>query len=229
MNSVKSFNFYRSYFECLSKIPEEEQEKLLRAMIYYVFTDEEPEFEGLLSALWIVIKPNLDTSKSRSANPQNKTKTKTKQNKNKTKTKAKQNKNKPIIEEDNDEDIDEDIDEEIEKEIDVDNDFEGEKDNIYTTVEKNFGRTLSPMEYEKINVWLEDYPEEVIEYAVRKSVLANKRNFSYVNGILRSWKSNGYKTLQEIKDDDFSPYERISQDTPNESFDFNWLEESDEY
>ena len=39
---------------------------------------------------------------------------------------------------------------------------------------------------------------------------------------------DGYKTLQEIKDNDFSPYERNQQEPSKELFDFNWLEEDDE-
>ncbi len=222
MNSVNGFTFYKSYFESLVSLPEEDQAKLLRAIVYYVFKDENPELDGILSALWILMKPNLDTSKSRSLNPQNKNKTKQKQNKNKKETKVKQNKNNDLI----DKEKDKDKDKEEDKEKEIDKELETEGRYIYTTVEKNFGRTLSPMEFEKINKWLEDYPEEVIEYAIRKSVLANKRNFSYVNGIIRSWKTNGYKTLQEIKDNDYSPYEKMSHEAPKELFDFNWLEDS---
>lgn len=211
MNSVNGFTFYKSYFESLVSLPEEDQAKLLRAIVYYVFKDENPELDGILSALWILMKPNLDTSKSRSLNPQNKNK-----------TKQKQNKNNDLI----DKEKDKDKDKEENKEKEIDKELETEGRYIYTTVEKNFGRTLSPMEFEKINKWLEDYPEEVIEYAIRKSVLANKRNFSYVNGIIRSWKTNGYKTLQEIKDNDYSPYEKMSHEAPKELFDFNWLEDS---
>ena len=76
MNNVNGFTFYRSYFECLEKLPEQDQLELLRAIVYYVYKDENPEFDGILSALWTVIKPNLDTSKNRSLNPQNKKKTK---------------------------------------------------------------------------------------------------------------------------------------------------------
>ena len=78
MNSVNGFTFYKSYFESLVSLPEEDQAKLLRAIVYYVFKDENPELDGILSALWILMKPNLDTSKSRSLNPQNKNKIKTK-------------------------------------------------------------------------------------------------------------------------------------------------------
>ena len=40
MNSVNGFTFYKSYFESLVSLPEEDQAKLLRAIVYYVFKDE---------------------------------------------------------------------------------------------------------------------------------------------------------------------------------------------
>src|SRR5574344_1729762 len=72
--------------------------------------------------------------------------------------------------------------------------------NIYSDIESNFGRTLSPMEYETIESWLLSYEENIINYAVRVAVMNNKKTFNYVNRILKNWKSCGYKTLEEIKE-----------------------------
>lgn len=52
--------------------------------------------------------------------------------------------------------------------------------NIYDYIEDNFNRTISPLEHEKINSWLEDYEEDVIKYAVEKAVFSNKKTFNYV-------------------------------------------------
>lgn len=224
MNNINGFTFYRSYFECIDKLPEEAQNVLLRAIVYYVYKDEEPKLDGVLSALWTVIKPNLNTSKARSQNPQKENKEKTKRKQ--TKTKSKQNKNNDII--DKDKELDKEINKEIDKEIEGDKEdyFSTTEKSIYTLVEQNFGRPLSPMEIEKINVWIEEYSEDIINYAIQKSVLANKRSFNYVNGILKNWKSNGYRTLQEIRDNDYSLRERPEPDPENNIlFDYNWLED----
>lgn len=230
MNNVNGFTFYRSYFECLDKLPEAEQNILLRAIVYYVYKDTEPELDGIISALWSVIKPNLDTSKNRSLNPQkqnrNKKKTNEKQNKNKKKTNEKQEENNDLIDKDNDKDKEIEKDKEIDKE--GINSFSTTKRTIYDIIEENFGRTLSSMEIEKISTWTEEYTEDIIEYAVRQSVMANKRSFNYVNGILRNWKSNGYKTLQEIKDHEQKWYEpRKTEYTDTDILDYNWLEDLD--
>lgn len=48
-----------------------------------------------------------------------------------------------------------------------------EKDNsIYESFEATFGRTLSPMDYEIINAWLEkDFSEELIMLALKKLII----------------------------------------------------------
>jgi predicted phage replisome organizer len=94
--------------------------------------------------------------------------------------------------------------------------------NIYSNIESNFGRTLSPMEYETIDSWLLSYEENIINYAVRIAVMNNKRTFNYVNGILKNWKANGYSTLQDIKDHEEKPtHQPISE--KKEIFDYDWL------
>ena len=59
-----------------------------------------------------------------------------------------------------------------------------------------FGRDLT------FDSWLLLFPEGILKYAIELSVLQNKKTFSYFEGILNNWKSCGYKTLQEIKDND---------------------------
>lgn len=101
---------------------------------------------------------------------------------------------------------------------------------IYKYIEENFGRTISPIETEKINDWLSSYKEEIIKYAIQIATLNNKRTFNYVNGILKNWKTAGYKTLQEIKDNEtdkeLSEKEKKELD---EILDYNWIEDSEVY
>lgn len=68
MNEVKSFSFYRSYYEALNKkgVSEEDKKELIYAMINYAFEDAEPNFEGIREIMWTLMKPNLKTSKNRS-------------------------------------------------------------------------------------------------------------------------------------------------------------------
>lgn len=76
-----------------------------------------------------------------------------------------------------------------------------DNNNIYEYLENNFGRTISPIEFEKINSWLLLFTEDMIKYGIELCVLQNKKTFSYLDGIFKNWKSKGYKLLSEVKDD----------------------------
>ena len=92
------------------------------------------------------------------------------------------------------------------KDIDINKDITTTTNiDIYKYIEDNFGRFISPIEKEKLDSWLLLFPEDVLKYAIELSVLQNKKTFSYFEGILNNWKSCGYKTLQEIKDNDIKP------------------------
>ena len=66
--------------------------------------------------------------------------------------------------------------------------------SIYDFVEKNLGRTLSPLEYEEISSWQDN---ELTRYAIKKSFLNGKYTLAYVKGILNYYKKNNIATVQE--------------------------------
>jgi len=223
MSKISGFTFFNSYHESLKDLESEDRRELLEAIVFYVFDDIEPELTGFKKTIWTLILPNLTTSKNKSKNAQKEPKKN--QKKNKTKTKPNQNENNDLMNKEEEKEEDKGIEEE--KEIEIEDNSSNTTRIIYNTIEQNFGRPLSPIEFEKIQIWSEDYTDDIIEYAVNKSVLINKRNFSYVEGILRNWKSNGWRTLQEIKDSEYKLRQR--PETPHvELFDYNWLEDRDE-
>lgn len=71
-------------------------------------------------------------------------------------------------------------------------------DEIINFIENNYARTLSSYEFEKINCWLNEFNSDIIKHAIELSILNNKRTFAYIEGILKNWKSCGYKTLDDI-------------------------------
>lgn len=76
--------------------------------------------------------------------------------------------------------------------------------NIYEYIESNFNRTLSPIEFQKIESWLSLYKEEIIKHAINISVMNNKKIFSYADGILKNWKAKGFETLEQITEDEYN-------------------------
>ncbi|MGZ4106484.1 MAG: DnaD domain-containing protein [Tumebacillaceae bacterium] len=72
--------------------------------------------------------------------------------------------------------------------------------NVFALFEQEFGRPLSPLEYEKIVRWIDEdqYKEEIIREALREAVLSAKFNFKYIDRILFEWQKNHIRTLQEL-------------------------------
>ena len=222
MTKIAGFTFFSSYHESLKDLEPEDRKELLEAIVDYVFDDIEPELSGFKRTIWTLIVPNLTTSKNKSKNAQKETKKN--QKKNKTKSKTNQNKINDLLE---DKDMDKEEDKERKEKEEGDNTCYTTR-SIYEFIEENYGRPISPIEYEKIENWLEDYTEDVIEYAVRKSVIYNKKTFSYVNGILRNWKANGFRTLQEIKDNEIKLYNPERPQIDQELFEYDWFNDGEE-
>ncbi|MEC0237479.1 DnaD domain-containing protein [Paenibacillus kribbensis] len=77
-----------------------------------------------------------------------------------------------------------------------------EERNLFTIFEKEFGRPLSPMEYETINSWMDQdrYPEELILLALKEAVFAGKVHFRYIDRILLEWSRNRVRNAQDAKE-----------------------------
>lgn len=94
--------------------------------------------------------------------------------------------------------------------------------NIYDKFENEFGRTLSPMEYEIIGAWIESgFSEELIEEALKEAVYNGVSNLRYIDKILYEWQKKGIKNQQDIK---------VQKEAPKpkgEVFDYDWLNEKD--
>lgn len=97
--------------------------------------------------------------------------------------------------------------------------------NMYDFAEKNIGRILTPIEIEKIDIWQNNFNDDIIKYAIQIAVLNNKKTFNYINGILNNWKSRGYKTIQEIKDNEIKSKKEENIEIPDWMEEYNWLEE----
>lgn len=97
--------------------------------------------------------------------------------------------------------------------------------NIYNYLENIYNRTISSIEVDKINNWLEDFTEDIIKHAIDLSVLNNKKNLSYVNGIIRNWKSNEYKTLEDIKANETK--KQTEDKNQEELYDYDWINDDE--
>ena len=101
-------------------------------------------------------------------------------------------------------------------------DEEKKEKDLYDTFEKEFGRTLSPMEYEIINSWLEQgINRELILSALKEAVFNGVNNLRYVDKILYEWNKKGIKKVDEIKVSN----KKIEDDKEDISYEYDWLNE----
>lgn len=86
--------------------------------------------------------------------------------------------------------------------------------DIYSKFESEFGRSLSPIEYETINRWLENgVSEEIITSALKEAVINGASNLRYIDKIIYEWTKKGVKP----KEEDYTFMD-----------DFDWLNDGDE-
>lgn len=93
------------------------------------------------------------------------------------------------------------------------------KNEIFEEIESEFGRTLSPMEYEVINGWLDKYDETLIHEALKEAVFSNAKSLRYITRILEAWKDKGYKTDKDVRG------EKNLDNTMVDLFTYDWLKD----
>lgn len=77
---------------------------------------------------------------------------------------------------------------------------ESTKVDIYSMFEAEFGRTLSNMDYEIINAWIEHgFSEELILEALKEAVYNGVLNLRYIDKVLYEWNRKGIKSPTDIK------------------------------
>ena len=76
---------------------------------------------------------------------------------------------------------------------------------------------LTPFEFEKLQDYSE-LDESLIVFAMQKAVMSNKRNFNYIEGILKNWKRKGIKTVVQAKQEeiDFKKTKQPKEETEEE-------------
>lgn len=102
----------------------------------------------------------------------------------------------------------------------LDGEKEEKNSDIYSLFEKEFGRTLSPSEYEQISNWLQnDISEEMIKEALKEASLSGVHTIRYIDSIIFNWSKKGYKNTTDIK-------RKTSNDEKIETiYEYDWLNE----
>ena len=100
-----------------------------------------------------------------------------------------------------------------------------EESDVFSTIEKEFGRTLSSIEYEIIKAWRENNnSDELILEALKEAVFNGVANLRYIDRILSEWNKKGIKTKEDVEKN------RKNFKAKNEKveiFEYNWLDDEE--
>ncbi|UQS86611.1 DnaD domain protein [Nicoliella spurrieriana] len=75
------------------------------------------------------------------------------------------------------------------------------RQHVFVSIEREFGRELSPIELETISGWLDQshYSPELIELALREAVLNQVYNLKYIDRILINWEKKNIRTADGVE------------------------------
>lgn len=101
--------------------------------------------------------------------------------------------------------------------------------NIFEVIEKEFGRSLTPIEYEISKAWLDNgMSEELIKEAIREATLNGVSSLRYIDKILYEWGKNNIKTAKDVEKNRLrhrEEKEKIDEDVDLDIVDWNWFDE----
>lgn len=218
MDNKESFIFYRSFYEAIKTMPDDgEQAKAYKYIFEYVFEGKEPNERDFATAMFCMVKVNIDNANKRylasvengkkgGRPPKNKNLEKPNNNLDITYEEPKQNLN------DND---NYNVNDNYNDNLNLNDNYK----NIFVLVEKEFSRTLSSTEIDNLTKLNDEYGYDKVKLAVQECCLNNVRNIAYLKGILKNWKD---KTIDEIQNG-----KRIEKDVCEEEIeiaDYDWLE-----
>lgn len=98
------------------------------------------------------------------------------------------------------------------------------KTDIFSKFENTFGRTLSNIDYEIINAWMEKgFSEELILEALKEAEYNGVLNLRYIDKILYEWNRKGFKTVEDVN----KRFNELENTPIFESsvLDYDWLHE----
>lgn len=99
--------------------------------------------------------------------------------------------------------------------------------SCFDLIQKEFGRTLSSIEYEIIKGWtMNGNSDELIMEAVKEAVYNNVNNLRYIDKILFEWGKKGIKTKEDVEKERKNYRRREEKEEDEEElFDYNWFED----
>ncbi len=107
---------------------------------------------------------------------------------------------------------------------------EDEKEDVFSILEKEIGKQLSPMEIEIVKAWKEsNYSDEMIKEAIKESVINSATSLRYIDKVLYEWAKRGITTKEKIEENRKNFRQREKEKRKNiKPFDYDWLDDDDD-
>ncbi len=104
--------------------------------------------------------------------------------------------------------------------------------NVFDMIEKEFGRTLSPIEYEIIKAWLDSHiSEELIKEALKEATFNGVSNLRYIDKILYEWGKKGIKSKKDVLENKKHRNEKIEEKESKkidlDIMDWDWFDDEE--
>ena len=211
MKGKESFILYNSFYEPIKALKNEQLGKLLRAIFNYTINGEITQDDEIMVA-FMFIKNQIDRDSEKWQDERNKRKEAgrlggikraiNQQQKLSSKSKQcldvlKDAKQSQANQADN---VDVDVYVNVDDNVNVNNNINNNtttSNTIYDFIEENFGRTLSPVEYEKISQWKDN---DLTRHAIKEAILNGAYKIKYIESILNDYRKNGIKTVQQAQE-----------------------------
>ena len=109
------------------------------------------------------------------------------------------------------------------------NNKNSDSSSIFEDIEKEFGRTLSPTEYEIIKAWLDNnISEDIIREALKEAVFSGVSNLRYIDKILFEWNKLGIKSREDVEKNRVKHKSKEDNNVDMDIVDWNWFEDEGE-
>ena len=200
----ESFILYNSFYEPIKSLKNEQLGKLLRAIFNYTINGEITKEDDFLIA-FMFIKNEIDKNnekwqeEKRKRSEAGKKGMASRWNKSNNNVIDSYNKHNNVINDITNITDNVYVDDNVYVNDNVNDNKEVLVVDIYTFIEKNFGRTLSPVEYQEISTWDDS---ELTRYAIKQAVLNSVCNIKYISRILENYKIKNIKTVLQAQKDE---------------------------
>lgn len=104
---------------------------------------------------------------------------------------------------------------------------EEEQSDVFSILEKELNKALSPIEIEIVKAWKEsNYSDEVIKEAIKEAVINGVPNLRYIDKILYEWSKKEIKTKEDVEKNRVR-YREKEKPKKLDLFEYDWMNDDD--